>query len=105
MATFLHLAADDSRINITSQPFKTQSPSPQFDGLLFGGSTFIGFTYVIMVMGFALELIYDREIRAKNQLRVNGLGFYLYFGSFYTVLGVMMFILCGALLILAQVTY
>ena len=45
------------------------------------------------------------QIRAKNQLRVNGLGFYLYFGSFYTVLLTMMFILCGALLILAQVSH
>ena len=55
----------------------------------------------IFLFGTSLYL----QIRAKNQLRVNGLGFYLYFGSFYTVLLTMMFILCGALLILAQVSH
>ena len=44
------------------------------------------------------------QVRAKNQLRVNGLGFYLYFGSFFTVGLTMMFILCAALLILAYVS-
>ena len=35
---------------------------PGFDGGAFSGSIFIGFTYVIMACGFALELIYDREV-------------------------------------------
>ena len=43
------------------------------------------------------------QIRAKNQLRVNGLGFGLYYGSFFTVLGTMCLVLCAALLILIQV--
>ena len=90
-------------IHLTSQPFKTQSPPAGFDGLSFAGSIFLGFTYVIMVMGLAMELIADREIRAKNQLRVNGLDFYIYFGSFYTVFGAMIVILCAALLAMAQV--
>jgi hypothetical protein len=30
------------------------------------------------------------QIRAKNQLRVNGLNFYIYFGSFFTILGGML---------------
>lgn len=43
------------------------------------------------------------QIRAKNQLRVNGLGFGLYFGSFFLVLGGMMLVVCAALLVLVQV--
>ena len=43
------------------------------------------------------------QIRAKNQLRVNGLDFYVYFGSFYTVFGAMILFLCAALLGMAQV--
>lgn len=92
----------DEKIRLTSQPFKSQNPTPGFDGLQFTGAMFLGFTYVIMIIGLSLELIQDREIRAKNQLRVNGLGFYLYFASFYSVLLPMMFILCFALMILAQ---
>ena len=40
------------------------------------------------------------QIRARNQLRVNGLNFRLYFGSFFFVLGTMLLCLLGILLIL-----
>ena len=43
------------------------------------------------------------QIRAKNQLRVNGLGFFLYFGTMFTVMAVLIFVLCGALIGLAWV--
>ena len=59
IASYLNLREG---INLTSQPFKATEQLPQFDGLLFAGSLFLGFTYVIQVMGFALELIYDREV-------------------------------------------
>ena len=53
-------------IDTTSQPFQTTEKEPGFDGGSFSGSIFIGFTYVIMVCGFALELIYDREVCTYN---------------------------------------
>ena len=53
-------------IDTTSQPFQTTEKEPGFDGGSFSGSIFIGFTYVIMVCGFALELIYDREVCTHN---------------------------------------
>ena len=53
-------------IHLTSQPFKTQSIPGGFDGLSFAGSIFLGFTYVIMVMGLAMELIADREVSDKH---------------------------------------
>ena len=43
------------------QSFYTEQ-QPGFDGGAFSGSIFIGFTYVISACGFALELIYDREV-------------------------------------------
>ena len=39
-----------------------------FDSGSFTGGIFLGFTYVFMPIGMALELIEDREIRAKNQV-------------------------------------
>jgi hypothetical protein len=51
-----------SEISLTSQPILSNSIATAFDGLLFTGSMFIGFTYVIMVMGLAMELIQDREV-------------------------------------------
>ena len=64
MASFYGL---NSSISLTSQPFKksgTGEPA-QFDGAAFSGSIFFGFTYTLIIMGFALELIYDREVRIE----------------------------------------
>ncbi|XP_059079473.1 cholesterol transporter ABCA5-like isoform X1 [Tigriopus californicus] len=85
-------------INTISHNFKHTSMAGDFDFGSFGGTIFIGFTYVLIPIGLALELIEDREIRAKNQLRVNGLTFGLYYGSFYLVLGGMMLIVLAVLL-------
>ena len=45
-----------------------------------------------------MELIYDRQIRARNQLRVNGLSFAMYFTTFFVVLGAMLLLLLCVLL-------
>lgn len=34
-----------------------------FDGSVFGGALFIGFTYMFIPIGMAMELIEDREVR------------------------------------------
>ena len=59
----------------------------------FGACFFIGMAYVLAPLGMALELIYDRAVGLKNQLRVNGLSTLLYYGSFFFVLGMMMLLL------------
>ena len=43
------------------------------------------------------------QVKAKNQLRVNGLGYYMYFGSFYAVLLIQLIILYVAILVISQV--
>ena len=76
-------------------------------------------------MGFAMELIYDRQVKerhfgnplvmkclgffgriqvqAKNQLRVNGLSYYMYYGSFLAPMMVVVMVFYTCLLVLAQV--
>ena len=44
------------------------------------------------------------QVKAKNQLRVNGLGYYMYFGSFYAVLLIQLAVLYVAILIISQVS-
>ena len=89
---------------------------------------FLGFVYVIAPLSGAMEMVEDREvcvcvlvgtrplfeshitqeiclqIRARNQLRVNGFSFGLYYASFFTVNGIMMLAMYGALLGIVQVT-
>ena len=124
MATFYGVGGN---ISLTSHPFKaakTGQPPTQFDGATFSGSIFLGFTYTLVIMGFALELIYDRQVKernfgnpfvikylffgliqvqAKNQLRVNGLSYYMYYGSFLAPMMVVVMVFYTCLLVLAQV--
>ena len=65
----------------------------------FGACFFIGMAYVIAPLGMALELIYDRSVGLKNQLRVNGLSTFLYYGSVFFVLGLMMILLLVMMII------
>ena len=58
----------------------------------------VGITYAFIPCGFALELIHDRQIRARNQLRVNGVSFAMYFATFFIVLGGLLFLLLLLLL-------
>ena len=88
----------DTDISVSSQPLRKTTIQPAFDGGAFSGNMFVGITYVFIPCGFALELIYDRQIRARNQLRVNGLSFAMYFTSFFVVLGAMLLLLLCVLL-------
>ena len=66
MATFYGVGGN---ISLTSHPFKaakTGQPPTQFDGAAFSGSIFLGFTYTLVIMGFAMELIYDRQVKERS---------------------------------------
>ena len=47
---------------LTSQPFRLTQPPQSFDGRSFGGGMLVGLTYIFIPIGFALELIEDREV-------------------------------------------
>ncbi|GFG35680.1 hypothetical protein Cfor_11467 [Coptotermes formosanus] len=50
-----------------------------------------------------IEIIPLPQIKAKNQLRVNGLSFFMYFFTYFVVLAGLMVLICTALLILILV--
>ena len=87
-------------------PLSTQSFSVKVDNLetteifmTFGACLLIGMSYALAPLGMALELIYDRSVGLKNQLRVNGLSTWLYYGSFFFVLSLLMILLLAMLII------
>ena len=51
-----------------------------------------------------LNVLLVTQVKAKNQLRVNGLGYYMYFGSFYAVLLIQLAVLYVAILVISQVS-
>ena len=56
------LALPPGNISVTSQLMRYVEPPASFDGATFGGGIMVGMTYVFIPIGFALELIEDREV-------------------------------------------
>ncbi|XP_065570568.1 ABC-type organic anion transporter ABCA8-like [Artemia franciscana] len=75
----------------------------QFNPGQFSSAIFIGMVFILTPTSLNIDLVQDRETRAKNQLRVNGLSFGIYFGSYFIVLGVMILFTYGCLLGLIQI--
>ncbi|GLH01026.1 Probable multidrug resistance-associated protein lethal(2)03659 [Gryllus bimaculatus] len=86
------------RIKVRSHPFEKTSlkqlrSSPVI--IAFG----MAYAFVISCSLFVTDLVYDREIHAKNQLRVNGLTFSMYFVSYFVVIGSLICLSFGGFLL------
>ncbi|KAB7495543.1 ATP-binding cassette sub-family A member 8-B, partial [Armadillidium nasatum] len=62
----------------------------------------IGFVFTMIPAGLVIDFVYDREMNGQNILRLNGVGFNMYFGSFFLVIGFLYFISYIGLLIIIQ---
>lgn len=105
-ALYRWLSLDDNTVDqwkpieIMSQPFQQTSQPEEFNIGILASTTFMGMIFVLLPVNLAVDMVYDREIKAKNQLRVNGLSFYLYFMTYFAVLIGLMIIICMALVII-----
>ncbi|XP_046440757.1 ABC-type organic anion transporter ABCA8-like [Daphnia pulex] len=91
--------AENISLSVYPLPYTTP-PGSGFDPGSFTSAMFIGMLFVLAPSALACEIVLDREIHAKNLLRVNGLSFGQYFGSFFIVLGSMMVTTCILILLL-----
>ncbi|KAI4494625.1 hypothetical protein M0804_000826 [Polistes exclamans] len=94
--TYYRLVAgkdDVPPIEVKTHPFQQTSQPQEFNVGIASSALFIGMDFVLLPITLAVDMVYDREIKAKNQLRVNGLSFPMYFLSYFIVLvGLMTFI-------------
>ncbi|KAI4488532.1 hypothetical protein M0802_011535 [Mischocyttarus mexicanus] len=94
--TYYRLVAgtdDVPQIEVKTHPFQQTSQPQEFNIGIASSALFIGMDFVLLPITLAVDMVYDREIKAKNQLRVNGLSFPMYFLSYFIVLvGLMIFI-------------
>ncbi|KAF5301097.1 hypothetical protein FQA39_LY10916 [Lamprigera yunnana] len=87
-------------IEVGVHPFQQTSQPEEFNIGVFSTSMFLGMMFVLIPVSLAVDMVYDREIKAKNQLRVNGLSFSMYFITYFIVLVALMFVICAALLLI-----
>lgn len=80
-------------IEVHTHPFQQTSQPQQFNVGAASCAISLGMVFILLPITLAVDMVYDREIKAKNQLRVNGLSFSMYFLSYFIVLlGLMIFI-------------
>ncbi|KAL7012162.1 hypothetical protein ACKWTF_014662 [Chironomus riparius] len=87
-------------IEVQSHPLMITAQSQEFNIGTFSTALFIGMIFVLIPVSLAIDMVYDREMQAKNQLRVNGLAITLYFTSFFVVIFGLTIIICIFLLIM-----
>ncbi|XP_045466962.1 cholesterol transporter ABCA5-like [Harmonia axyridis] len=87
-------------IVLNVQPFQQIAKPEGFNLGVFSAATFIGMIFVLVPASLSVDMVYDREIKAKNQLRVNGLSFCLYFITYLLVLMGLMLIICSAIFLI-----
>ncbi|XP_044763088.1 ABC transporter A family member 1-like [Coccinella septempunctata] len=87
-------------IEVNAQPFQQTAQPEGFNLGVISAATFMGMIFVLVPASLSVDMVYDREIKAKNQLRVNGLSFCLYFITYLLVLMGLMLIICSALFLI-----
>ncbi|KMQ94889.1 atp-binding cassette sub-family a member 2-like protein [Lasius niger] len=89
---------DPTPIEVKTHPFQQTSQPQEFNIGTASCALFIGMDFVLLPITLAVDMVYDREIKAKNQLRVNGLSFPMYFLSYFIVLVGLMCFICLCIL-------
>lgn len=87
-------------IVIRSHPFQQISQTQEFNIGTISSALFVGMIFVLIPVSLSIDMVYDREMKAKNQLRVNGLTPTIYFMTYFILLNAIMFIICLILLVL-----
>lgn len=98
-ALYRMMTGDDFQpIEIRAHPFRQTAQPQEFNLGTFSSALFIGMIFVLIPVSLAVDMVYDREMKAKNQLRVNGLTATMYFSAYFIVLSGLMIIISAALL-------
>ncbi|CAK9823283.1 Cholesterol transporter ABCA5 [Anthophora retusa] len=85
-------------IEVKTHPFQQTSQPQEFNIGTASSAVFIGMNFVLLPITLVVDMVYDREIKAKNQLRVNGLTFSMYFLTYFIVLVGLMAFICLCIL-------
>ncbi|XP_076292228.1 cholesterol transporter ABCA5 isoform X3 [Lasioglossum baleicum] len=85
-------------IRVKTHPFQQTSQPQEFNIGTGSSAVFIGMNFVLLPIILVVDMVYDREIKAKNQLRVNGLSFSMYFLTYFVVLVGLITFICLCIL-------
>ncbi|XP_064074250.1 cholesterol transporter ABCA5-like [Vanessa tameamea] len=87
-------------IEVLTHPFQQTEQQEEFNLGNVVCAIFMGMIFALVPVTLAVDIVYDREIKAKNQLRVNGLSMSMYFLTYFTILIFIMIVTSAGVLVL-----
>nr|XP_049698966.1 cholesterol transporter ABCA5 [Helicoverpa armigera] len=87
-------------IEVLAHPFQQTEQQEEFNLGNVVCAIFMGMIFALVPVTLAVDIVYDREIKAKNQLRVNGLSMSMYFLTYFTILIFIMILTSVGVLVL-----
>ncbi|XP_049879366.1 cholesterol transporter ABCA5-like isoform X2 [Pectinophora gossypiella] len=87
-------------IEVFAHPFQQTEQQEEFNLGNVVCAIFMGMIFALVPVTLAVDIVYDREIKAKNQLRVNGLSMSMYFLTYFTILIFIMVVTSAGVLVL-----
>ncbi|BFZ21348.1 hypothetical protein BsWGS_24386 [Bradybaena similaris] len=85
MATqnILNSSKIDAFINGSSLPWPNLSEELSYNAGSMLAAMLVGLAFILIIPGFSAEIVKDRELKLRGQLRISGLTFNLYWGTIY----------------------
>lgn len=77
---------DYQPIEVSAHPFQKTTQPNQFNIGTFSSAIFGGMIFILVPVSLAIDMVYDREMKTKNQLRVNGLSSGIYFLTYFIII-------------------
>lgn len=90
-------------IEVLTHPYQQTEQDEEFNLGNVICAVFMGMIFALVPVTLAVDIVYDREVKAKNQLRVNGLSRGMYFLTYFIVLIIIMAITTIGVLLLVMV--
>ncbi|RZF33664.1 hypothetical protein LSTR_LSTR007042 [Laodelphax striatellus] len=83
---------------IKAHPFQLSTGQQDFSHIATLASVSLGAVILLMPVALCIDIVHDREMKARNQLRVNGLSSLYYFSTYFSVFASIMFAIFAMIL-------
>ncbi|XP_039297783.1 ATP-binding cassette sub-family A member 2 [Nilaparvata lugens] len=78
------------KIEVKSHPFPTEIRDLDSSPIMVLASMSLGAVILLMPVSLCIDVVHDRETKARNQLRVSGLSFFFYYFTYFWFFGCIM---------------
>ncbi|KAL3876747.1 hypothetical protein ACJMK2_034544 [Sinanodonta woodiana] len=81
----LGLTTNSSIISVSNLPWPATKLYMDYNNAAFSSVILLAMAFVIIPSGFGVDIVKDRQVKARSQLRISGVPFAVYWGSFMMI--------------------